>query len=83
MKQQALRILQQKRLYENQRSMMMQQSFNMEQTNFATESVKDTVLTVQAMKTATKELKSSMRKINLEQVEVHAIGNHGHGNCND
>jgi charged multivesicular body protein 5 len=70
MKQQALRILQQKRMYENQRGMMMQQSFNMEQTNFATESVKDTLVTVNAMKSATKEMKASLRQLDIDKIEV-------------
>lgn len=70
MKQQALRVLQQKRMYENQRGMMMQQSFNMEQTNFATESVKDTLVTVGAMKAATKEMKSTLRQMNIDKIEV-------------
>jgi charged multivesicular body protein 5 len=69
-KQQAMRILQQKRMYENQRGMMMQQSFNMEQTNFATESVKDTVTVVQAMKVASKDMKKTMRKLDISQIEV-------------
>ena len=64
-----MRILQQKRLYENQRGMMMQQSFNMEQTNFATESIKDTVTVVQAMKTASKEMKTTMRKLDISKIE--------------
>ena len=70
MKQQALRILQQKKMYENQRGMMMQQSFNMEQTNFATESVKDTLVTVGAMKAATKEMKSTLRQLDYDKIEV-------------
>lgn len=69
-KQQAMRILQQKRLYENQRGMMQQQSFNIEQTNFATESIKDTVTVVQAMKSASKEMKTTMRKLDISKIEV-------------
>ncbi len=57
-------------MYENQRGMMMQQSFNMEQTNFATESVKDTVTTVSAMKAATKEMKSTLRQLDIDKIEV-------------
>ena len=48
----------------------MQQSFNMEQTNFATESIKDTVTVVQAMKTASKEMKTTMRKLDISKIEV-------------
>ena len=72
-KQQAMRILQQKRMYENQRGMMMQQSFNMEQTNFATESVKDTVTVLQAMKSASKDMKKTMRKLDISQIEVFLV----------
>lgn len=65
-----MRILQQKKMYENQRGMMMQQSFNMEQTNFATESIKDSVTVVQAMKLASKDMKTTMRKLDLDRIEV-------------
>lgn len=78
-KQQAMRILQQKRMYENQRGMMMQQSFNMEQTNFATESVKDTVTVVQAMKVASKDMKKTMRKLDISQIEVNQKYNQREG----
>lgn len=36
------RILKQKRMYENQRDQLAQQSFNMEQSNFAIQGIKDT-----------------------------------------
>lgn len=49
-KQKALRVLKQKRMYENQRDSMMQQSFNLEQSNFAVESLKDTKATVRTAK---------------------------------
>lgn len=42
----------------------------MEQTNFATESIKDTVTVVQAMKTASKEMKTTMRKLDITKIEV-------------
>jgi hypothetical protein len=35
------RILQQKRMYENQKDQLAQQSFNMEQSNFAIQGMKD------------------------------------------
>uniref|UniRef100_A0A915LDH3 Charged multivesicular body protein 5 n=1 Tax=Meloidogyne javanica TaxID=6303 RepID=A0A915LDH3_MELJA len=40
-KQKALRIMKQKRTYENQRDQLSTQSFNMEQSNFAIQSMKD------------------------------------------
>ena len=39
-------------MYEQQRDQLAGQAFNVEQTNFAIDSVKDTLTTVQAMKTA-------------------------------
>jgi charged multivesicular body protein 5 len=62
-KQKALRVLQQKKMYENQHTMLMQQSFNMEQTNFATENLKNTLVTVDAMKTGAKEMKQQYKKL--------------------
>jgi len=56
-------------MYEGQRDQMMNQSFNMEQTNFATQSMKDTVVTVAAMKNANTALKSQMKSIKIEDVE--------------
>lgn len=69
LKQQALRILQQKKQYENQKGMMMQQSFNLEQTNFTTESLKDTQVMVGAMQTSVKEMKQFNKQINIDKVE--------------
>lgn len=49
-KQRALRVLKQKKQYENQLMNLQQQSFNMEQQNYALQSLKDTKDTVSAMK---------------------------------
>jgi hypothetical protein len=43
----AAQVLKQKRLYESQREQLYSQQFNMEQTRFTVDSVKDTVSTVQ------------------------------------
>ena len=51
----------------------MQQSFNMEQTSFATENLKNTVTTVNAMKQANKQLKKQYKKVNIDKIEVSAI----------
>lgn len=45
-KQKAMRVLKQKKQYESQADNLRNQSFNMEQTNFAVQSVKDTKATV-------------------------------------
>ncbi|VDM61189.1 unnamed protein product [Angiostrongylus costaricensis] len=41
LKQKALRILKQKRMYENQKGQLDQQAFNMDQSNFAIQGMKD------------------------------------------
>merc|ERR1739848_107412 len=56
-KQKALRVLKQKKSYEAQSDNLRNQSFNMEQTNYATHSLKDTNTTVNAMKLGVKEMK--------------------------
>ena len=49
LKQRALKVLKQKKMYEDQRDKLMSQSFNMEQTVFATESLESTIATVTAL----------------------------------
>jgi hypothetical protein len=56
--------------YETQREQLMQQAFNMDQAHFATESLKDTVTTVSAMKLANKELKKQFKKVDIDEIEV-------------
>jgi charged multivesicular body protein 5 len=68
-KQKALRVLKQKKQYESQADNLRNQSFNMEQTNFATQSLKDTKDTVNAMKAGAKEMKKGFKNINIEQIE--------------
>lgn len=49
---------------------MTQQSFNMEQTAFVTENLKNTVTTVEAMKVGAKVMKQQYKKINIDKIEV-------------
>lgn len=69
LKQKALKILKQKRMYEGQRENLMQQSFNMEQVNFTVNNLKDTQTTVSAMKTGLKEMKKEYKKVNIDKIE--------------
>ncbi|KAI9206177.1 Snf7-domain-containing protein [Polychytrium aggregatum] len=68
-KEKALRVLKQKKMYEGQRDQMMQQSFNMEQASMTTENLKNTMVIVDGMKSANKELKQQYKKININQIE--------------
>lgn len=65
----ALRLLQQKRTFEATRSSLMQQSFNMEQTNFAIESLTSTKETVQAMQVGAKAMRAAHKEISVGKVE--------------
>ena len=67
---QALRVLKQKKQYESQGDNLRNQAFNMEQTNYATQSLKDTKTTVNAMKAGVKEMKKEFKHVNIEKIEV-------------
>lgn len=68
-KQKAMQVLKQKKMYESQKDMLMQQSFNMEQTNFATENLKNTVTTMETMKNASKQIKKEFKNIKIDKIE--------------
>ncbi|XP_023684375.1 charged multivesicular body protein 5-like [Paramormyrops kingsleyae] len=68
-KQKALRVLKQKRMYEGQRDNLTQQSFNMEQANYTIQTLKDTKTTVDAMKIGAKEMKKAYKKVKIDQIE--------------
>uniref|UniRef100_A0A3P9DB47 Charged multivesicular body protein 5 n=1 Tax=Maylandia zebra TaxID=106582 RepID=A0A3P9DB47_9CICH len=64
-KQKAMRVLKQKRMYEGQREQLAQQSFNMEQANYTIQTLKDTKTTVEAMKIGAKDMKRLTRTSDL------------------
>ena len=66
-----LQVLKQKRLYEAQRDQLYNQQYNVEQTAFVMENVQDSVQTVQAMKAASKELRSAFKRneLNISGIE--------------
>ena len=45
----------------------------MEQTNYATQTLKDTKSTVDAMKTGVKSMKKEFKKINIDEIEVRCL----------
>merc|ERR1712158_55918 len=68
-KQKALRLLKQKKQYESQAENMRNQPFNMEQTLMATQTLKDTKTTMDAMKVGVKEMKKEFKNVNIEKIE--------------
>ncbi|EEB09439.2 vacuolar sorting protein Vps60 [Schizosaccharomyces japonicus yFS275] len=69
-RQRAMNVLKQKKLYESQLQQLQQQSFNMEQTAMTTESLKNTMVSVQALQQTAKQLKAQNKQISLEKIDA-------------
>lgn len=68
-KTRAMRVLKQKKMYEQQAENLRSQSFNMEQANYAHQTLKDTQATVAAMKDGMKQMKKEFKKINIDEID--------------
>eukprot|EP01084_Bolivina_argentea_P033760 62431_1 len=68
-KQKALKLLKQKKQYEQQRDRMMGQQMNVDNAKFAQQSIKDNADMVVAMKGAATQLKQQFKEINIDEVE--------------
>ena len=70
-KQRALRVLKQKRLYESQRDTLYSQQYNIDQISFTSEQIQDSVTTVQAMKAATTGMKKQFKakELNIDNID--------------
>lgn len=66
----ALNVLKQKKMYEGQLDQLQQQTFNMEQAAMTTDNLRNTMATVDAMKTANKEMRRQYGKIDIDKIEV-------------
>ncbi|KAI9659733.1 MAG: hypothetical protein M1831_003631 [Alyxoria varia] len=69
LKQKAMKTLQQRKQYESQRDQLQSQSWNMEQAGMMQDNLKNTMTTMDAMKTTTKELKKQYGKVNIDKIE--------------
>ncbi|CAI0442353.1 unnamed protein product [Linum tenue] len=69
-KARAMRVLKQKRMYEGQRDMLYNQTFNLDQVAFAAEGIKDAQQTMSALKSANKELKGMMKTVKIQDIDV-------------
>lgn len=65
----AIRCLQQKKIYEGQRDQLMNQQLNIDRAAFAVTNIKETTVTVNAMKAAQKELKAGMKSFKIDDIE--------------
>ncbi|KAJ5156644.1 Charged multivesicular body protein 5 [Penicillium capsulatum] len=69
LRQKALKVLQRRKQFEAQRDQLSQQSWNMEQAGMMQDNLKNTMTTVDAMKTTTKELKKQYGKVDIDKIE--------------
>jgi charged multivesicular body protein 5 len=68
-KARAMRVLKQKKMYEGQRDMLYNQTFNLDQVAFASEGIKDAQQTMTALKSANKELKGMMKTVKINDID--------------
>ncbi|KAK4881006.1 hypothetical protein RN001_004325 [Aquatica leii] len=68
-KAKVIRVLKQKKIYEQQLDNLRAQSFNMNQCIFAKDIMKDNSVTIQAMKDAARQLKKEYKNVNVADIE--------------
>lgn len=69
LKQKALKLLRQRKQIEAQKDQLENQLWNMTQASMTTDNLKNTVITMDAMKSANKALKAQYGKINIDKIE--------------
>lgn len=69
LKQRALKLLTRRKQLEAQKDQLESQSFNITQTTIQTENLRNVMTTVDALKTANKELKRQYGKIDIDKIE--------------
>ena len=57
-------------MYEAQLAQLTQQTFNMESAALATDNLRNTMATIDAMQVANKEMKRQYGKIDIDKIEV-------------
>ncbi|KZO93164.1 hypothetical protein CALVIDRAFT_503140 [Calocera viscosa TUFC12733] len=68
--QRALAVLKQKKMYEAQLDQLTQQTFNMESAAMTTDNLRNTMATVDAMRTANKELRRQYGKLDIDKIDA-------------
>ncbi|KAG9146031.1 hypothetical protein Leryth_016589 [Lithospermum erythrorhizon] len=64
-----MRVLKQKKMYEGQRDMLYNQTYNLDQVSFAAEGIKDAQQTMSALKSANKDLKGMMKTVKIQDID--------------
>jgi len=69
LKQRAMKVLQQRKIYEGQRDQLQASTWSMEQAAMTTENLKNVMTTVDAMKSANKEMRKQYGKVDINKIE--------------
>ena len=69
LKQRAMKVLQQRKMYEGQRDQLQSSSWSMEQAAMTTENLRNVMTTVDAMKSANKEMRTQYGKVDINKIE--------------
>jgi charged multivesicular body protein 5 len=69
LKQRAMKVLQQRKMYEGQRDQLQSSSWSMEQAAMTTENLRNVMTTVDAMKSANKEMRKQYGKVDINKIE--------------
>ncbi|KAK3391338.1 Snf7 family [Sordaria brevicollis] len=69
LKQKALKVLRQRKQYEAQRDQIQSQVWNMEQAQTMQDNLKNTMVTIDALKQTNKQLKKEYGKVDIDKIE--------------
>ncbi|ODQ81876.1 hypothetical protein BABINDRAFT_179433 [Babjeviella inositovora NRRL Y-12698] len=69
LKARAMKLLKQRKQIETQKDQLESQAWNMSQASMTTDNLKNTMITIDAMKTTNKELKKTYGKIDIDKIE--------------
>jgi len=73
LKQRAMKILQQRKMYEGQRDQLQSSNWSMEQAAMTTENLRNVMTTVDAMKSANKEMRKQYGKVDINKIERYCL----------
>lgn len=74
-RQQALRLMKQKKMYERQRDQLMGTAFTVSQASFALDTVRDAQDTVNALQAGAQQLRAANRQLRIGDIDVCSLQN--------
>ena len=70
LRQQALRLMKQKKMYEKQRDQIMGTAFTVTQASFAMDSMRDAQDTYEALRAGTEQMRACNRQLRISDIDV-------------